>query len=147
MVPLEATSQPPSCADVTLTGGQSRLCTTAVGASTNFPDGEYSIRTSEGVRNSKRAFPAATAVVPDCAPDCASDCVAAHAPDGARPTDSARAATATVQKVRMRGVGIGARRVLLRCRRWRTLLADEDVCPQSSRARHRAPRLTRGVEV
>jgi hypothetical protein len=40
------------------TAGQSRFCTTAVGASVKIPEGEYSIRTSDGVRNSKRAFPA-----------------------------------------------------------------------------------------
>ena len=54
---LVAVNQPSFCVDWTLTAGQSRFCTTAVGASTNFAADEYSIRTSEGVRNSKRAFP------------------------------------------------------------------------------------------
>jgi hypothetical protein len=54
-----------------------------------LPEGENSIRTSDGVRNSKRAFPAAIVVVPDglAAPDAA----------GAKPTDSQSAATVTVQ--------------------------------------------------
>jgi len=40
------------------TEGQSLFCTTAVDESTNVAEGEYSIRTSEGVRNSKRALSA-----------------------------------------------------------------------------------------
>src|SRR5207237_10102500 len=55
--PLAAVSQPSLSVASTGTAGQSRFCTTAVGASTNFAEGEYSIRTSDGVRNSKRAFP------------------------------------------------------------------------------------------
>src|SRR6202049_2088266 len=58
MALVAAISQPSFCVDWTRTAGQSRFCTTAVGASINIPEGEYSIRTSDGVRNSKRAFPA-----------------------------------------------------------------------------------------
>src|SRR6266478_1499810 len=59
MALVAAISQPSFFVDWTWTAGQSLFSTTAVGASTNIPEGEYSIRTSEGVRNSKRAFPAA----------------------------------------------------------------------------------------
>src|SRR2546430_10930583 len=58
MTLLAAISQPCLCVDWTLTAGQSLFCTTAVGASMKVPAGEYSMRTSDGVRNSKRAFPA-----------------------------------------------------------------------------------------
>src|SRR5438034_6780583 len=58
MAPVAAISQPSFCVDWTWTAGQFLFCTTAVGASTNTPAGEYSMRTSDGVRNSKRAFPA-----------------------------------------------------------------------------------------
>src|SRR5947207_13305681 len=57
MALVVAVSQPPFWVDWTWTAGQSLFSTTAVGASTNFAEGEYSIRTSDGVRNSKRAFP------------------------------------------------------------------------------------------
>src|SRR5208282_3859207 len=53
-----AISQPSFCVDWTGTFGQLLCCTTAVGASTKVPDGEYSMRTSDGVRNSKRAVSA-----------------------------------------------------------------------------------------
>src|SRR5205807_8859576 len=58
MTLLAAIRQPGVCVDWTLTAGQSLFCTTAVGASMKVPAGEYSMRTSDGVRNSKRAFPA-----------------------------------------------------------------------------------------
>jgi hypothetical protein len=50
-------SQPSFRIDWTWTAAQSLFCTTAVGASINVPAGAYSMRTSDGVRNSKRAFP------------------------------------------------------------------------------------------
>src|SRR5439155_21157679 len=53
-----AMSQPSLWFDWTGTAGQSLFCTTRVGASMKVPAGEYSMRTSDGVRNSKRAFPA-----------------------------------------------------------------------------------------
>src|SRR6266480_3692354 len=58
MALVAAVSHPSFCVDWTWTAGQSLFCTTAVGASTNIPAGEYSMRTSDAVRNSKRAFPA-----------------------------------------------------------------------------------------
>src|SRR6266478_5075887 len=57
MALVAAISQPSLRLDRTGTFGQSLFCTTAVGASTKVPEGEYSMRTSDAVRNSKRAFP------------------------------------------------------------------------------------------
>src|SRR6266404_7784587 len=57
MALVAAISQPSFCVAWTGTFGQSLFCTTAVGASTKVPEDEYSMRTSDGVRNSKRAFP------------------------------------------------------------------------------------------
>src|SRR5882762_7122221 len=65
---LAAISQPSLCVAWTETFGQSLFCTTAVGASTKAPEGAYSIRTSDGVRNSKRAFPTPSLVRMEYAP-------------------------------------------------------------------------------
>jgi hypothetical protein len=64
MALVVAISQPSFCVDCTWTVGQFLCCTTAVGASTNVPEGEYSMRTSDGVRNSKRAVSAEITDVP-----------------------------------------------------------------------------------
>src|SRR5215472_3260328 len=142
MALLEATSQPFSSRRSTGTAGQSRFCTTAVGASMNIPEGEYSMRTSDGVRNSKRAFPAAIVVAPGVA--------TAHDAAGARPKHSPSAATAKVQQLRMAGANDGAcaADALAGCgSRRRMLIGDEDVRLQSRGTRQQVTRLTRRVVV
>src|SRR6202043_3443645 len=57
MALVAAISQPSLCVARTATFGQSLFSTTAVGALTKVPEDEYSMRNSDGVRNSKRAFP------------------------------------------------------------------------------------------
>src|SRR5690348_8805662 len=108
----------------------------------NLPAGEYSKRTSEGVRNSKRALPASTLVV-DSAP-------AAHDHAGARPSSSQHGAAVALEwactKLGDLFFRCGGRRAV-RGSGTRILIGNQDVHLQLYGSRYDGLCLTSGVIV